>query len=204
MYMVKTYNGKAPSNYHFFVLSKGNNAGKPALTPFTNSFVVSTDDLQAAKIAYHACKALFITDRFKFYLRGSVIPFLVMKDFCTELKQAFDKGMSRDKETLKAIQSSLQFRKQLKITQDMADKLVEIEKVLLHEAFVSEPIEVYESQGRNIALVDHHVPYVSFPDKHFYVQGDAAGEILKEVLMYVEEFNIPYEKAIERYVEHYL
>jgi hypothetical protein len=207
MYIVKTYSsGKEPKNYHFYVLNKGENAGKPSLTPFANSFVVTSDDLKVAQMAYHACKALFITGRFKIYLRGSVVPFIVMKDFCTELKMAFDKGISRDLETLKALKLCNEYNKQLRLSQDLSSKLQELEQAMLYDAFVREPEGVYlcEVNNTETAIMNTHVPFIAYLDRNYYVQGDAAKDIIEEIIRYSEDHEVSLESAISRYAEHYL
>lgn len=40
-FKIKTHRtGETYQSPHFFILNKGNNAGKPNICPFTNSFVV--------------------------------------------------------------------------------------------------------------------------------------------------------------------
>lgn len=63
----------------FFVLSHGNNGGKPRETPWRNCFLLTA--APAEKDAYFwLCYGLFVSRRFRPYLCGSVIPFLHLGD----------------------------------------------------------------------------------------------------------------------------
>lgn len=67
----RTYQGN-----HFFVLSKGNNAGRPIDKPCPNCFVVITECPQEQQLLYWLCFGLWQGGYFKPHLCGSVIPFL--------------------------------------------------------------------------------------------------------------------------------
>lgn len=69
--MNRTYHG----NY-FFILSKGNNAGKPMDKPCPNCFVVISKCPQEKQLLYWLCFGLWQCGYFQPHLCGSVIPFL--------------------------------------------------------------------------------------------------------------------------------
>ncbi|MFK7048845.1 hypothetical protein V3Q77_02990 [Flavobacterium davisii] len=79
---IKTHDAK--TNYqkaHFFVLNKGNNAGKTILQPCMNCFTVEVDNPDYIESVKYLCNALAKSNFWKIYLRGSVIPFLALSDF---------------------------------------------------------------------------------------------------------------------------
>ncbi len=61
---------------HFFILAKGNNAGKPSLTPWANSFTAITSTQEMRDFYYWLTFGLYKAKSFKIYHRGSVIPFI--------------------------------------------------------------------------------------------------------------------------------
>lgn len=68
------------SSFTFYILSKGNNAGQPNLTPWVNSFAVHCPNSEALDFYFWLCYSLWQTGRFKSLLRGSVIPFLTIHE----------------------------------------------------------------------------------------------------------------------------
>lgn len=60
----------------FFILSKGNNAGKPGLQPWTNSFVATASNAEMKDFYFWLTYGLYKAHSFKTFHRGSVIPFI--------------------------------------------------------------------------------------------------------------------------------
>ncbi|MFY0608519.1 MAG: hypothetical protein JXR10_17515 [Cyclobacteriaceae bacterium] len=80
-YHVSTYCGSAnPQKPHFYVLSKGLNAGKPLDEPCPNCFLVATETEESKQLFYWLCYALWKSGYFRRHLVGSVIPFLRIND----------------------------------------------------------------------------------------------------------------------------
>ena len=71
---------------HFFILSKGNNSGKPSNTPWTNSFVFISKSEKESKILYWTSYFLFKNKTIFRILRGSVIPFVSIAEYKKEFK----------------------------------------------------------------------------------------------------------------------
>lgn len=71
----------------FFVLSKGENAGKPGLKPWPNSFAVLCNNQESFDFYFWLMYGLFKADKFKPRLRGSVIPFVNLNDIKDALKE---------------------------------------------------------------------------------------------------------------------
>ena len=64
----------------FFILSKGNNAGKPGSTPWTNCFVATAPNVEMKEFYFWLTYGLFKARSFKIFLRGSVIPFINIRE----------------------------------------------------------------------------------------------------------------------------
>ncbi|MCW3094093.1 MAG: hypothetical protein JWP81_5162 [Ferruginibacter sp.] len=60
----------------FFILSKGNNAGKPCSRPLVNSFVATANNKEMRDFYYWLTYGLHKAQAFKLVNRGSVIPFV--------------------------------------------------------------------------------------------------------------------------------
>jgi len=64
----------------FFILSKGNNAGKPGLEPWTNSFIATAPNAEMRDFYFWLTYGLFKAQSFKVFHRGSVIPFINLQE----------------------------------------------------------------------------------------------------------------------------
>lgn len=64
----------------FYMLCKGENAGKPALKPWTNSFAVICSNQQYFYFYFWLVYGLFKSNKFKIRLRGTAVPFLNLDD----------------------------------------------------------------------------------------------------------------------------
>lgn len=80
--VIKSYHPKiiALSEHHFFILSKGLNAGKPLDQPCPNCFVAYCNDKTDRQFFYWLTYALWQCGTYKICLVGSVIPFLRISD----------------------------------------------------------------------------------------------------------------------------
>jgi len=73
--------GMIYSSNALFILSKGLNAGKPLAKPCPNCFAIefrASEDVERFK---SLCQILLQSQVFSQYLKGSVIPFLTIRDF---------------------------------------------------------------------------------------------------------------------------
>ena len=68
------------NNCQFFILSKGNNAGKPGYTPWTNSFVATAPNAEMKDFYFWLTYGLYKAHGFKILHRGSVIPFINVQE----------------------------------------------------------------------------------------------------------------------------
>lgn len=85
--MIKTYSPKnrVKENHIFYIQSKGLHAGKPLKKPIPNSWEINTEITNAFEI----CFMVYNSNILKNYLRGSVIPFLSLKEYKTIIKPIF-------------------------------------------------------------------------------------------------------------------
>ncbi len=65
---------------HFFILNKGNNSGKPLCVPCPNCFVIQLQCEAEKEQIYWLSYSLWQSKAFYPFLRGSVIPFVVLRD----------------------------------------------------------------------------------------------------------------------------
>lgn len=66
--------------YTFYMLSKGENAGQPNLTPWVNALAVRCSNGDAFDFYFWLSYSLWQTGRFRPLLRGAAIPFLSVSD----------------------------------------------------------------------------------------------------------------------------
>mgnify|MGYP001165755405 CR=1 FL=1 len=76
---------------HFFILNKGNNAGKPSFEPYRNAFVVHCNNQRQLQKIFWICAILHAGNFFKLYLKGSVIPFIHISDVKKLIKECIIK-----------------------------------------------------------------------------------------------------------------
>ena len=86
---------------HFFILNKGNNSGKPLLAPCPNCFVIQCKTDSEKEQLYWLAYSLWQSKAFYPLLRGSVIPFVVLRD----VKSCLSDGL------IKANANPVQFEK---------------------------------------------------------------------------------------------
>jgi hypothetical protein len=90
MFSVKTHKaGRKTTEHEFYVLCKGNNSGRPSYTPQANSFVVVAGSRDEIEHLYWLSYALWKGRGFEIYLKGSVIPFITIRDYSHVLRQRF-------------------------------------------------------------------------------------------------------------------
>ncbi len=75
-FKIKSPGCTSSANYKFWILAKGENAGRPEYIERPNSFVVECDDKGSESRLYCIAFSLFTTGQFKALHVGSVVPFL--------------------------------------------------------------------------------------------------------------------------------
>jgi len=82
-FQIKTYNYKQGKTYnqpHFYIQNKGNHSGRALQNPIPNCFVVTTETEEQRESLYYLCHSLKEGQFFKYYIIGSVIPFIRIND----------------------------------------------------------------------------------------------------------------------------
>ena len=82
--------GRNYSAHVLFILSKGLNAGKPLAQPCPNCFAVEFSSADDAFRFRALCLILMQSHIFSQYLKGSVIPFLTIRDFRSIVSRYFE------------------------------------------------------------------------------------------------------------------
>jgi hypothetical protein len=93
---------------HFFILSKGLNAGKPLDKPCPNCFVLFAKSEEEKNTLYWLCFGLWQGNFFRPFLTGSVIPFIRLDDLKTVINEAFSKINSTELEKSISVMQDLQ------------------------------------------------------------------------------------------------
>jgi uncharacterized radical SAM superfamily Fe-S cluster-containing enzyme len=91
-FILKSYSQKSEiKKPHFFILNKGNNSGKPLVSPCPNCFVIQFQNEIEKEQVYWLMYSLWQSKAFYPFLRGSVIPFVVIRDVESCLSAALNK-----------------------------------------------------------------------------------------------------------------
>ena len=125
-FILKSYSQKSEiKKPHFFILNKGNNSGKPLSAPCPNCFVIQFQNEIEKEQVYWLMYSLWQSNAFYSFLRGSVIPFVVLRDVKSCLSAALnkvDENPAQFEKTVAALCSleamENQFRQNLKLVQD--------------------------------------------------------------------------------------
>ena len=89
---IKTYKmNTAHNNNHFFILSKGYNAGKPLEKPCPNCFIITGDNEEHKQRLFWICYSLWKAGAYLPLLCGSVIPFVRINDASSQIEKAIQK-----------------------------------------------------------------------------------------------------------------
>jgi hypothetical protein len=100
---IKTYTGGQHGTHVFFILSRGNNSGKPLNEPCPNCFVCECSSAEEKEKAYWLFYALWQGKECEQLLVGSVIPFIRKNDLIGLLNR-FWNTVSSLEETRKMVQ----------------------------------------------------------------------------------------------------
>jgi hypothetical protein len=105
-FSLKSYNPKEEiRNPHFFILNKGNNSGKPLITPCPNCFSIRFQSEVDKEQLYWLMYSLWQSKAFYPYLRGSVIPFVVLRDMKKCILEGFEKAEANPAQFNKAVEA---------------------------------------------------------------------------------------------------
>ena len=131
---IRCYHPNFPVPPHsFFVLSKGENAGRPATTPWVNSFMIICPHEGYHDFYFWLCYGLYNAGSFKVRQRGSVIPFINIndvRDIFREVAPRIHQDWQRYKEILSVLERLDQHKATL-AEQILATK--DLQRVLLQK-----------------------------------------------------------------------
>ena len=103
-FILKSYRSGIVYNMpHFFILNKGNNSGKPLTVPCPNCFVIQFQCEEEKEQIYWLIYSLWQSKAFYPFLRGSVIPFIVLKDIKSCLLDGVEKVAKNPAQFEKAV-----------------------------------------------------------------------------------------------------
>jgi hypothetical protein len=88
---------------HFFILNKGNNSGKPLTVPCPNCFIIQFQCEEVKEQIYWLLYSLWQSKAFYPLLRGSVIPFVVLRDVKSCLLDGLNKANGNPAQFEKAV-----------------------------------------------------------------------------------------------------
>ena len=123
----KVYQGS-----YFFILNKGNNSGKPLLTPCPNCFVCICDNDQDKEELYWLLFGMWQGKAIHPHLIGSVIPFIRLRELSDLIKIGLEKLMQHPEKVKKNIstiekieQQRLNIVKQIQLIQRLQLALIQ-------------------------------------------------------------------------------
>lgn len=103
-FILKSYNQKEEIRKpHFFILNKGNNSGKPLTVPCPNCFVIQFQCEEEKEQIYWLIYCLWQSKAFYPFLRGSFIPFIVLRDIKSCLLDGVEKVAKNPAQFEKAV-----------------------------------------------------------------------------------------------------
>lgn len=103
--------GMQPVRYSLFVLSKGENAGKPLREPCPNCFSLVARSRADREKIYWIFYGLWQVGYFKMFLVGSVIPFLRIVDLKTIVIRFCDQSVLNNDITLRALKNIIKLER---------------------------------------------------------------------------------------------
>jgi hypothetical protein len=105
-FSIKSYRSGVVYNMpHFFILNKGNNSGKPCSAPCPNCFVIQFQCEEEKEQIYWLSYSLWQSKAFYPFLRGSVIPFIVLRDVKSCLLDGLNKANEKPAQFEKAVEA---------------------------------------------------------------------------------------------------
>ena len=137
---IRCYHSNVISQPHvFYILCKGENAGKPALRLWPNSFTVICSNQQYFDFYFWLMYGLFKSNKFKIRLRGTAVPFLNLddiRDIIREVAPVVFPDWSKFQELIKTL-----------------DKLVQVKTTLAQQIIASENLQKLLLQNYFNALI---------------------------------------------------
>jgi hypothetical protein len=128
---IKTHKlGSTYNQPHFFILNKGNNAGKPCTAHWANCFVFLADDDDDHHFHYHIFLGLWELKFFKKYLMGSVIEYIRLGDLVDVVEEAVNSVNAGERSFLDVVPALSQIDAHTAHLQKQIQYLLQLRKAL--------------------------------------------------------------------------
>ncbi len=135
---IKTHNLNFPHDTnHFFILSKGYNAGKPMDKPCPNCFIVTAENEEHKYQLFWVCYSLWKSGAYLPLLCGSVIPFIHIRDASLLIDQAYQRTTQRKSKFEKEVQQLQQLIRVERLLTKQINMIAEI-KACIARQLISE------------------------------------------------------------------
>ncbi|MEQ9289603.1 MAG: hypothetical protein RIG77_21930 [Cyclobacteriaceae bacterium] len=136
-FQIKTYReGFTSTLPHFFILSKGLNAGKPLETPCPNCFAIITESEEARNFYFWLSYGLWQAQAFKPHLTGSVVPFIRIGDAKSVLLAGQEKAMKDRRKYLKSLALLQDFEQKAKILQKQVELVKQVKRAIMFQVLL--------------------------------------------------------------------
>ena len=133
-FQIKTYRKDFTSSKpHFFILSKGLNAGKPLETPCPNCFTINTESEEARNFYFWLSYGLWQARAFTPHLTGSVVPFIRLSDARAVLLAGQEKALKDRRKYLKSLALLQDFEKKSKILQKQVELVKQVKRAIMFQ-----------------------------------------------------------------------
>lgn len=131
-FQIKTYSEtQAIPAPHFFILSRGRNAGKPLEASCPNCFVVLTQTEEAKNFYYWLVYGLWQAQAFHPLQLGFVIPLLRIGDTKRLLLDSRERVMRKRAEYLKSLALLQDFEKKAKVLAKQQELINQVKKAIM-------------------------------------------------------------------------
>ncbi len=124
---------KAYQGSYFFILNKGNNSGKPLLTPCPNCFVCLCENDQDKEELYWLLFGMWQGKAIQTHLIGSVIPFIRLQELSDLIKIGLEKLTINPEKVRKNISKIVQMEKHQVNIQKQLDLIKQMKRALIFE-----------------------------------------------------------------------
>jgi len=131
-FQMKTYrDGLTTTKPHFFMLSKGNNSGRPLEKPCPNCFMIITDTEEERSFYFWLAYGLWQAQGFYPHLIGSAISFLRIGDAKAVLSAGAEKALKDRNKYLKSLALLQDFEKKSKVLEKQVELVKQIKRAIM-------------------------------------------------------------------------
>ena len=124
---------KAYQGSYFFILNKGNNSGKPLLTPCPNCFVCLCENDQDKEELYWLLFGMWQGKAIYPHLIGSVIPFIRLRELSDLINTGLEKLISNPIKVKRNISKIIQMEKHQMNIQKQLELIKQMKRSLIFE-----------------------------------------------------------------------